>query len=82
MAAGRERSQTPRFLGCSSGGADTHPTVLRRMAEGLSYRQIAERLVLSHRTAQNHVQNTLGKLQLHNRVELVRYTPSRRGLDD
>ena len=31
------------------------------------------RLVLSHRTVQNHVQNTLGKLQLHNRVELVRY---------
>jgi len=24
-------------------------------------------------TVQNHVQNTLGKLQLHNRVELVRY---------
>jgi hypothetical protein len=33
----------------------------------------ASRLVLSHRTVQNHVQNTLGKLQLHNRVELVRY---------
>jgi DNA-binding NarL/FixJ family response regulator len=40
---------------------------------GLSYRQIAERLVLSHRTVQNHVQNTLNKLHLHNRVELVRY---------
>ena len=40
---------------------------------GLSYKQIAERLVLSHRTVQNHVQNTLAKLHLHNRVELVRY---------
>ena len=40
---------------------------------GLSYRQIAGRLVLSHRTVQNHVQNTLGKLHLHNRVELVCY---------
>ncbi len=47
--------------------------VLRLVAKGLTYRQIAERLVLSHRTVQNHVQNTLGKLQLHNRVELVRY---------
>ncbi len=47
--------------------------VLRMVAKGLSYRQIAERLVLSHRTVQNHVQNTLSKLQLHNRVELVRY---------
>src|SRR5581483_1595584 len=47
--------------------------VLRLVAKGLTYRQIAERLVLSPRTVQNHVQNTLGKLQLHNRVELVRY---------
>ncbi|UWS77120.1 response regulator transcription factor [Streptomyces noursei] len=47
--------------------------VLRLVAKGLSYKQIAERLVISHRTVQNHVQNTLGKLQLHNRVELVRY---------
>jgi DNA-binding NarL/FixJ family response regulator len=55
--------------------------VLRLVAKGLSYRQIAERLVLSHRTVQNHVQNTLGKLQLHNRVELTRYAIER-GLDD
>lgn len=55
--------------------------VLRLVAKGLSYKQIAERLVLSHRTVQNHVQNTLGKLQLHNRVELVRYAIER-GLDD
>ena len=47
--------------------------ILRMVATGLSYKQIATRLVLSHRTVQNHVQNTLGKLQLHNRVELVRY---------
>ncbi|MBV1850229.1 response regulator [Catellatospora tritici] len=55
--------------------------VLRLVAKGLSYRQIAERLTLSHRTVQNHVQNTLGKLQLHNRIELVRYAIER-GLDD
>ncbi|GAQ54179.1 response regulator [Streptomyces acidiscabies] len=74
----------------SSGGGD-HPDaprltdreteVLRLVAKGLSYKQIAERLVISHRTVQNHVQNTLGKLQLHNRVELVRYAIER-GLDD
>ncbi|RNF94662.1 response regulator [Streptomyces botrytidirepellens] len=55
--------------------------VLRLVAKGLSYKQIAERLVISHRTVQNHVQNTLGKLQLHNRVELVRYAIEA-GLDD
>ena len=47
--------------------------ILGMVGTGLSYRQIAERLVLSHRTVQNHVQNTLNKLHLHNRVELIRY---------
>lgn len=55
--------------------------VLRLVAKGLSYAQIAERLVLSRRTVQNHVQNTLSKLQLHNRAQLVRYAIER-GLDD
>jgi len=55
--------------------------VLRLVAKGLSYKQIAERLVLSHRTVQNHVQNTLRKLQLHNRVQLVRYAIEQ-GLDE
>lgn len=47
--------------------------VLRLVAKGLSYKEIAERFVLSHRTVQNHVQNVLGKLALHNRAQLVRY---------
>jgi DNA-binding NarL/FixJ family response regulator len=55
--------------------------VLRLVAKGLSYKEIAERFTLSHRTVQNHVQNTLNKLQLHNRVELVRYAIEQ-GLDD
>ena len=55
--------------------------VLRLVAKGLSYRQIAERLVLSVRTVQNHVQNTLNKLQLHNRAQLVRYAMDL-GLDE
>ena len=59
---------------------DRETEVLRLVATGLSYKQIAARLVLSHRTVQNHVQNTLGKLQLHNRVELVRYAIDQ-GLD-
>jgi DNA-binding NarL/FixJ family response regulator len=55
--------------------------VLRLVAKGLSARQIAERLVLSHRTVENHVQSTLHKLQLHNRVELARYAIEH-GLDE
>lgn len=52
---------------------DREVEILRMVGTGLSYRQIAEQLVLSHRTVQNHVQNTLNKLHLHNRVDLVRY---------
>jgi DNA-binding NarL/FixJ family response regulator len=54
--------------------------ILKMVAKGMSYKQIADRLVLSHRTVQNHVQNTLRKLQMHNRVELTRYAIER-GLD-
>lgn len=60
---------------------DRETEVLRLVAKGLSYKQIAQRLVVSHRTVQNHVQNTLNKLQLHNRVELVRYAIEQ-GLDE
>ncbi|WP_183096193.1 response regulator [Nocardioides stalactiti] len=60
---------------------DRETEILKMVAKGLSYKQIAERLVLSHRTVQNHVQNTLRKLQLHNRVELTRYAIEQ-GLDD
>jgi DNA-binding NarL/FixJ family response regulator len=72
--SGATNPDTPRLT-------DRETEVLRLVAKGLSYKQIAERLVLSHRTVQNHVQNTLGKLQLHNRVELVRYAIEQ-GLDD
>ena len=55
--------------------------VLRLVAKGLTARQIGDRLRLSHRTVESHVQNTLRKLQLHNRVQLVRYAIEQ-GLDD
>jgi DNA-binding NarL/FixJ family response regulator len=60
---------------------DRELEVLRMVAKGLTAREVADRLVLSHRTVQNHIQNTLGKLQLHNRAQLVRYAIER-GLDD
>jgi len=47
--------------------------VLRLVAKGMTYPEIAALLVLSPRTVQNHVQNTLIKLQLHNKAQLVRY---------
>lgn len=85
----RRLAASPGQAADPSGGAepatprltDRETEVLRLVAKGLSYKQIAQRLGLSHRTVQNHVQNTLGKLQLHNRVELTRYAIER-GLDD
>ena len=78
----RRLAETPRGNGeaVAPSLTDRETEVLRLVAKGLAYRQIAERLVLSHRTVQNHVQNTLRKLQLHNRVELARYAIEQ-GLD-
>ena len=78
----RRLSDTPGASGDDAPRLTERETeVLRLVAKGLSYKAIAERLFLSHRTVQNHVQNTLRKLQLHNRVQLVRYAIEQ-GLDD
>jgi DNA-binding NarL/FixJ family response regulator len=66
MAADPEPRNQPQLT-------DRETDVLRLVAKGMTARQIATRLVLSHRTVENHVQSTLRKLQLHNRVELARY---------
>ncbi len=54
--------------------------ILRLVAKGYTYREIAERLFISQKTVQNHVQNILTKLQLRKRYELMRYA-IQRGLD-
>jgi DNA-binding NarL/FixJ family response regulator len=54
--------------------------VLKLVAKGYTYREIAEKLFLSVKTVQNHVQNILTKLQLRKRYELMRYA-IQRGLD-
>jgi DNA-binding NarL/FixJ family response regulator len=55
--------------------------ILRHVAKGLTAKQIAARLSLSHRTVENHVQATFRKLQVANRVELTRYAIEH-GLDE
>lgn len=51
------------------------------IADGLTNRQIAERLVLSERTAQNHVQHVLTKLGLPNRGQIAVWVTRRREAD-
>ncbi len=71
----RRMANAPADSGAPSRPALTEreTEVLRMVAKGLSAKQIAARLGLSHRTVENHVQATLRKLHLANRVELTRY---------
>jgi DNA-binding NarL/FixJ family response regulator len=48
--------------------------VAKLVTEGLTNRQIAERLVISERTAQNHVQHILTKLGFTTRSQIAAWT--------
>ncbi len=52
---------------------DREREVLTLIAQGLSNPEIAEQLVISPKTVNRHRENIMTKLDLHNRVELVRY---------
>ena len=43
------------------------------MAEGLSNKEIAKRLVITEGTVKNHVHNALEKLHLENRIQAAAY---------
>jgi DNA-binding NarL/FixJ family response regulator len=67
-----------------SGSAEESPLSAREIEvaalvrEGLTNRQIAERLVISERTAQNHVQHILTKLGFTSRSQIAAWTAARR----
>lgn len=52
--------------------------VLRHIARGYAYKQIAKRLQISVKTVESHVSAVLRKLQLSNRHELTRWATDRR----
>ncbi len=52
--------------------------VAELVAQGLTNREIAARLYLSERTAENHVQHILTKLDLRNRSQIATWISSRR----
>ena len=55
--------------------------VLRLIARGYQYKEIALRLGISHKTVEAHVSAVLRKLQLSNRHELSRWAVERRLVD-
>jgi two-component system response regulator NreC len=53
--------------------SDRERQVLRLLADGLSSKAIAARLVLSVKTVDAHKYNLMRKLDIHNRADLVKY---------
>jgi len=45
--------------------------VIRLLAQGASTKVVAAKLSITHRTARNHIQNLLGRLGAHSRLEAV-----------
>lgn len=52
--------------------------VLRLLARGYAYKEIAKELYISIKTVETHVSNVLRKLQMSNRYELSRWAADRR----
>jgi two-component system response regulator NreC len=60
---------------------DREKEVLKLIAEGYTTQEIAETLVISPKTVEGHRSSLMSKLDLHNRIELVKYAV-RKGLID
>jgi two-component system, NarL family, response regulator LiaR len=60
-------TETPEML------SERELEVLALVADGLSNREIADKLIISERTARNHVGSILSKLQLVNRTQAALY---------
>ena len=52
--------------------------VLKLIARGYSYKEIARELFISIKTVETHVSNVLRKLQLSNRYQLTKWATDRR----
>jgi DNA-binding NarL/FixJ family response regulator len=72
--AGHAENGNGKALGNAVADAELTPReleVLQLLAEGLTQAQIASQLVISPRTVGTHIQNLLGKLDVHSRAQAV-----------
>lgn len=74
-AAVRDRSDHYEQL------TDRERDVLKLVAEGYTTQEIADMLVISPKTVEGHRSSLMAKLDLHNRIDLVKYA-LRKGLID
>ncbi len=70
VAVARERDAERRQIEPLTG---RELEVLRALAEGLSSREISERLQIAPNTFRTHVQNITGKLRVHSKLEAVAF---------
>jgi len=77
----RELQQPPDLPPAENPLSEREVQVLRLVAQGLSNRDISDRLVVSERTVRAHVSNILNKLHLANRTQAALYA-IREGLSD
>jgi predicted ATPase/DNA-binding CsgD family transcriptional regulator len=71
MALERPTTPAPRAAADDSGLTKREREVARLIAEGLSNREIAARLVVAQRTAEGHVENILSKLGFTSRAQVA-----------
>lgn len=74
-AAGGEVAQADEDLDSLT---EREQEVMRLIARGYTYREVAEKLFISIKTVETHVGKVLHKLQLSNRHELARWAAQRR----
>lgn len=56
--------------------------IIHQVAEGLSNKEIGQKLSIETQTVKNHVHNILDKLKLHHRLEAVEYARDRKLLKE
>jgi DNA-binding NarL/FixJ family response regulator len=78
----RNRRDQEEALRCASGLTRREREVLALLAQGADNQAIAQRLVISPQTARTHIQNILGKLGVHSRLEAAAFVIQNEILDD
>jgi DNA-binding NarL/FixJ family response regulator len=66
-----ERMRAPAAADPLAGLSDQERRILELIGEGLTNREIGQRLFLSEKTVKNYVSNVLGKLGLHRRTQIA-----------